>query len=150
MLCIVKYENGVGLSNNELAFIRCDGDRYGYTFSDGREHSGSLSQFVACAVHVDNKDILEKRIFHAVFARDIQPLEQVMQGMSEADAAVRVRESNMTPPMRDNDKDLTFLRTCFAGVCQMQEHLRHRVLPGVVAEEEDVCCRIAAEPGPTL
>jgi hypothetical protein len=96
MLCIVQYNSGVGLVNNELAFVRSDGDYFDYTFSSGRNHRGSISEFSACNVTL-NENVLHKKTFNAVFQRDFKALKERMENMSDTDAAVGMEESNTRP-----------------------------------------------------
>lgn len=87
MLGLVRYNNGVGTHNIKLALVCCGTRWVRYTFADGRTHRGPHHEMQSAMVLVTS-DVLEKKTYLAVYARDVEELKTRVEG---ADAKVRAK-----------------------------------------------------------
>ena len=87
MLGLVRYNSGLGMQNITLAFVCCGTRWVRYTFPNGRTHRGPHHEMQSSMVLVTS-DVLEKKTYLAVYARDVEELKTRVEG---ADAKVRAK-----------------------------------------------------------
>lgn len=98
MLCIVRYKNGIGLKNHELAY-RCilnadEGDDY--LFSSGRRHTDTPVNMQACMTELTPEALNKSKILQKVFERDKDALYALMQPLNLQEQQVTRTFSDMS------------------------------------------------------